>query len=65
MQKYGHTPKVDTVKLVTESENEVLTVNDETYGIYYKIYNPDNQELDGWFECYNIYIRMCVVKIVV
>ena len=47
MQKYGHSATVETVKLVTESENEVLTVNNEIYRIYYKKYTPDSQELDG------------------
>ena len=47
MQKYRHFPTVETVKLVTESESEVLTVNDETYSVYYKRYTPDKQELDG------------------
>ena len=47
MRKYGHSATVETVKLVTESESEVLTVDDETYRVYYKRYIPDRQELDG------------------
>ena len=49
MRKYGHSAIVETVKLVTESENEVLTVHvdDETYRVYHKRYIPDRQELDG------------------
>ena len=47
MRKYGHSATVETVKLVTESESEVLTVDDETYRVYYKRYTPDRQELDG------------------
>ena len=41
-------PDVDLVKLVSaETENEALTVDPREGRVYYKYFNPNNQELDG------------------